>query len=181
MTGGVLLELTGKSIIGFRTGRDGGVAFRAEDPITGNVLEPEFTSALPEEVNEAAQLGAEAFTAFGRVSGKRKVRLLRLIAISLEAIHELIIERAHRETALPKLRLEGELARTAQQLRLFASLVEECSWVTARIEYADLERKTNPKPDSRSMLRPLGPVVVFGASNFPLASRHKRTRRARHS
>jgi 2,5-dioxopentanoate dehydrogenase len=163
------LELTGKSIIGFRTGRDGGASFRAEDPITGHVLEPEFASALPEEVDEAARLAAEAFTAFGRVTGKRKGQLLRLIAISLEAIHELIVERAHLETGLPKLRLEGELARTAQQLRLFASLVEEGSWVTARIEHAELERKSNSKPDLRSMLRPLGPVVVFGASNFPLA------------
>jgi alpha-ketoglutaric semialdehyde dehydrogenase len=163
------LELLSRSIIGFRTGRDGGATFRAEDPITGKPLEPEFTSALSEEVDEAAQLAAEAFTAFGRVTGKRKGQLLRLIAISLEAIHDLIVERAHLETALPKARLEGELARTAQQLRLFASLVEEGSWVAARIEHADLERKSNPRPDLRSMLRPLGPVVVFGASNFPLA------------
>jgi alpha-ketoglutaric semialdehyde dehydrogenase len=163
------LELLSKSIIGFRTGRGGGATFRAEDPITGKALEPEFTSALSEEVDEAAQLAAEAFTAFGRVTGKRKGQLLRLIAISLEAIHDLIVERAHLETSLPKARLEGELARTAQQLRLFASLVEEGSWVAARIEHADLERKSNPRPDLRSMLRPLGPVVVFGASNFPLA------------
>ena len=79
------MELTGKSIIGFRTGRDVGTVFRAEDPITGNVLETEFTSASPEEVDEAAQLAAEAFTAFGRVTGKRKGQLLRLVAISLEA------------------------------------------------------------------------------------------------
>jgi len=163
------LELTGKSIIGFHAGRDGGAIFRAGDPITGKALEPEFTSALAEEVDETAELAAEAFKAFGRATGKRKGQLLRLIAISLEAIHQLIVERAHLETALPKARLEGELARTAQQLCLFASLVEEGSWVTARIEHADLERKSNPRPDLRSMLRPLGPVVVFGASNFPLA------------
>src|SRR6202041_433400 len=169
LEGADLLELLGKSIIGFHTGRAGGAIFRAEDPITGKALEPEFTSALSEEVDEAAQLAAEAFTAFGRVTGKRKGQLLRLIAISLEAIHDLIVERAHLETSLPKARLEGELARTAQQLRLFASLVEEDSWVAARIEHTDLERKSNPKPDLRSMLRPLGPVVVFGASNFPLA------------
>ena len=80
-----------------------------------------------------------------------------------------IVERAEQETALPKARLQGETARTCGQLRLFAQVVEEGSWVTARIDRADANRKPAPKPDLRSMLHALGPVVVFGASNFPLA------------
>ena len=78
------------------------------------------------------------------------------------------MERAHLETALPRPRLTGEVARTSNQLRLFADVAAEGSWVMARIDTADPQR-TPPKPDIRSMLRPLGPVAVFGASNFPLA------------
>src|SRR5262249_49363308 len=86
-----------------------------------------------------------------------------------EAIAAEIIERCGFETALPEARLKGELARTCGQLRLFAQLVENGSWAMARIDRADPDRKPLPKPDIRSLLRPLGPVVVFGASNFPLA------------
>jgi len=82
---------------------------------------------------------------------------------------EPIIERAHLETALPRPRLHSETARTCNQLRLFATVVEEGSWVMARIDRADPQRKPLPKPDVRSMWHALGPVVVFGASNFPLA------------
>jgi 2,5-dioxopentanoate dehydrogenase len=95
--------------------------------------------------------------------------LLRSIAARLESIAESVIERATQETALPRARLQNEMGRTCGQLRLFAELAEEGSWVNARIDLADPERKPAPKPDIRSMLRPLGPVAVFGASNFPLA------------
>jgi len=94
---------------------------------------------------------------------------LRKIAAGIEAITDELVERAGQETALPKARLQGEIARTCGQLNLFAQVVEEGSWVGARIDRADPNRKPAPKPDIRSMLRPLGPVVVFGASNFPLA------------
>src|SRR5260370_17510361 len=80
-----------------------------------------------------------------------------------------LVDRAGQETALAQARLQGETARTCGQLRLFAQVAEEGSWVNARIDRADVQRKPAPKPDIRSMLRPLGPVVVFGASNFPLA------------
>ncbi len=94
---------------------------------------------------------------------------MRKIAERIESIAGEVIERAAQETALPPARLQGETARTCGQLRLFAQVVEEGSWVQARIDRAAPERKPQPKPDIRSMLRPLGPVVVFGASNFPLA------------
>jgi len=95
--------------------------------------------------------------------------LLRTIAAKIETIAADIIERAGLETALAPARLQTETARTVGQLRLFAQVAEEGSWVNARIDPADPNRKPAPKPDIRSMLRPLGPVVVFGASNFPLA------------
>jgi NADP-dependent aldehyde dehydrogenase len=95
--------------------------------------------------------------------------LLRGIAARLEAGSADLVERAGLETALPAARLQSELARTCHQLRLFAGMVEQGWWVDARIDHGDPGRKPAPKPDVRSMLRPLGPVAVFGASNFPLA------------
>src|SRR6185369_9678735 len=80
-----------------------------------------------------------------------------------------LIERASLETALPNARFVGERARTCGQLRMFADLLDEGSWVDARVDHAILNRTPLPKPDVRSMLRPLGPVAVFCASNFPLA------------
>src|SRR6202011_3461827 len=88
---------------------------------------------------------------------------------NIEENAERIIERAEKETALTKTRLQGETARTCAKLRLFAQVVEEGSWVMARLDRPDPERKPLPKPDLRSLLRPLGPVAIFGASNFPLA------------
>src|SRR5262249_10081311 len=80
-----------------------------------------------------------------------------------------LVERATLETGLPAARIQAETARTCNQLRLFAGLIEEGSWVDARIDPAQPDRKPVPSPDVRAMLRPLGPVAVFGASNFPLA------------
>ena len=163
------MKLLGQSIIGFHAGAATKEVFGATNPRTGEHLEPDFFSATPEEVNAAALLAHQAFAIYGQASGHEKARFLRSIAANIESISAELIERAEEETALPKARLQGEAARTCNQLRLFAEVVEEGSWLMARIDRADPERKPAPKPDLRSMLRPLGPVVVFGASNFPLA------------
>src|SRR4029078_11379391 len=105
----------------------------------------------------------------GNTSGKKKAEFLRQIAANLESLGGSLVERATLETALPAARIHAERGRTTWQLRMFADLAEEGSWVDARIDHADPNRAPIPKPDLRSMLRPLGPVVVFGASNFPLA------------
>src|SRR5262249_29477921 len=99
----------------------------------------------------------------------KKAVFLRSIASGMEAISQLLVERAQRETGLPAARLQSETGRTCGQLRLFASVVEEGSWVGARIDRADPQRQPLPKPDVRSMWHAIGPVAVFGASNFPLA------------
>ncbi|MBO0910961.1 MAG: aldehyde dehydrogenase (NADP(+)) [Acidobacteria bacterium] len=163
------VKLEGASLIGFRRGRRQGEKFHAVNPVTGEPLAPEFFTAQPTEVDEAARLARDAFAEYSLVPGRDKALLLRKIAAAIEAVKGEVVERAALETALPKARLETETARTTGQLRLFAQLVEEGSWVMARIDRAQPERKPAPKPDIRSMLRPLGPVVVFGASNFPLA------------
>jgi NADP-dependent aldehyde dehydrogenase len=163
------MKLSGQSIIGFHAGATTKEVFHATNPRTGERLEPGFFSATAEEVNQAVLLANQAFAAYSRTSGREKATFLRAIAANIEGISAELIDRAEQETALPKARLQGETARTCGQLRLFAQVAEEGSWVMARIDRANAERKPAPKPDLRSMLRPLGPVVVFGASNFPLA------------
>jgi 2,5-dioxopentanoate dehydrogenase len=163
--------LSGRSLIGFREGAGsskGGEMF-ATNPMTGQRLQPAFLPASAEEVELAARLAADAFDVYQRVPGRDRGAFLRAIAAKIESIAGDVIERAAQETALPQGRLQAETARTCAQLRLFAQVAEEGSWVNARIDRADPNRKPAPKPDIRSMLRPLGPVVVFGASNFPLA------------
>src|ERR1035438_4656002 len=164
-----MAKLSGRSLIGFREGTGAGEGTHAADPVTGQRLQPGFIPVTAEEVALAVRLAAEAFYLYQRVPGRERGALLRKIAAKIESIADDVIERAAQETALPQARLQGETARTCAQLRLFAQVAEEGSWVQARIDRADPDRKPGPKPDIRSMLRPLGPVVVFGASNFPLA------------
>jgi NADP-dependent aldehyde dehydrogenase len=146
-----------------------GARFRGIDPSHGTSLEPEFVSAELNQVSKAADLAASAASQFAAISPKDRAVFLRTIAEELTADGAAIVERAQLETGLPKPRLEGELARTTGQLRLFADVIEEGSWVDARIDEALPDRKPLPRSDIRSMLRPIGPVAVFGASNFPLA------------
>ena len=164
-----MANLSGRSLIGFREAAGVGEAMYATNPTTGERLPTGFIPATAEEVELAAHLAAEAFETYQRVSGRERGAFLRAIAAKIESIAGDVIERAAQETALAQARLQGETARTCAQLRLFAQVAEEGSWVQARIDRADPKRKPAPKPDIRSMLRPLGPVVVFGASNFPLA------------
>jgi 2,5-dioxopentanoate dehydrogenase len=164
-----MAKISGRSLIGFRDGSGSGEALHAMDPTTGQSLRPGFIPATAEEVELAVRLASEAIASYSRVPGPERATFLRLIATKIESIAGEIIERAGRETALLQARLQGETARTCGQLRLFAQVAEEGSWVSARIDRADPDRQPAAKPDIRSMLRPLGPVVVFGASNFPLA------------
>jgi NADP-dependent aldehyde dehydrogenase len=163
------MPLTGQSFLGSQRGALGGTAIHAINPSTGEELDPVYSSVSAQETDHAVQLAAQAFPAYSAASGKTKGAFLRQIADGLDAIQQQLAERAHLETALPMPRLLGEVSRTTGQLRLFASVVEEGSWVEARIDPALPDRKPLPRPSLRSMLRPLGPVVVFGASNFPLA------------
>lgn len=163
------MKLSGRSMIGVSEGKGGGECSYAVNPATGDRLLPGFFPATADEIEAAAQRAQDAFAIYGRCSGREKGAFLRRIAANIESIASEVIARAELETALPKARLQGETARTCGQLCLFAEVVEDGSWVGARIDRADPNRKPAPKPDVRSMLRPMGPVVVFGASNFPLA------------
>jgi 2,5-dioxopentanoate dehydrogenase len=156
-------------LIGTQAADARGAAFYAVNPATAKKLEPSFYSATPDDIDQAANLAADAFHQLASFSGRDRATLLRRIADNLQAAGAAIVERANLETALPVPRLQSELKRTTGQLNLFADVLDEGSWVNARIDEADRERKPVPRPDIRSMLRPLGPVAVFGASNFPLA------------
>ena len=163
------VELTGRSIIGRTRGEITAETFRAFDPTTGGEIAPPFFSASLDEVERAASLGDDARIPYGNIPGRTRAKFLRKIADNIEALGDTLIERASLETSLPNARFVGERARTCGQLRMFAELLDEGSWVDARIDHALPDRQRIPKPDVRSMLRPIGPVAVFCASNFPLA------------
>jgi NADP-dependent aldehyde dehydrogenase len=163
------MKLEGLSLLGYERVKASGTPAQASNPATAAKLEPHYHWATPEDVQTAAELAAKAFDEFGHWAPKRRAELLRRIADLLESNAKAIIERANQETALPPARLEGEMARTCGQLRLFGNLIEEGWWVDARIDHGNPDRKPVPKPDVRSMLVPMGPVAVFSSSNFPLA------------
>lgn len=161
--------LIGHSIINGEQKQGSGSGFTGFDPASGAQLDPVYSSASLEDLELAANLAEQAFGFYRRTPARERVHFLRHIAAGLEAIAAEVVERANKETGLPEARLKGELARTVNQFRVFAQVVEEGSWVNARIDPALPERKPLPRADIRSVLRPLGPVAVFGASNFPLA------------
>ncbi|MBT7028879.1 MAG: aldehyde dehydrogenase family protein, partial [Verrucomicrobia bacterium] len=164
-----MAELTGKSIIGFQSGGEGDPTIFGINPATGESLQPGYAAVSEAELNRAVEFAAEAFEVFSKTSGTAKATFLRKIADNIEAIGDDLAQLAPQETGLPEGRIRMETGRTCSQLRLFATVAEEGSWVGARIDHADPDRAPVPKPDVRSMERPLGSVAVFCASNFPLA------------
>lgn len=144
-------------------------AFKAIDPSSGSELPGEFYAASLADVDSALELAEKAAGIYRYTDKNTKAAFLRSIAEEINALGDELIERAMAESGLPQARLQGERGRTTGQLNMFADLVEEGSWVEAVIDNALPERKPAARPDIRKMLIPVGPVVVFGASNFPLA------------
>jgi 2,5-dioxopentanoate dehydrogenase len=163
------MSLLGTSQIAGARGQTGGRSFRAINPSAGSLLEPEFHEATDEEARRAMDAAAVAFDDYRNRPATERAAFLERIADGLEGLGDALIERAHAETGLPLARLTGERGRTCGQLRLFAQTVREGSWVDARIDTALPDRQPAPRPDIRRMLKGIGPVVVFGSSNFPLA------------
>ena len=163
------MNLHGQNLIGFNTSSQGDTSYQGVDPASQKELDTNFADATEAEINRAVQLAAEAFETYKHAAPETRADFLEAIAGGLEAQRDAIVQRTNAETALGETRLNGELGRTTGQLRMFAELVREGSWVDARVDPGDPEREPQPKPDVRRMLAPLGPVAVFGASNFPLA------------
>ncbi|MEI4505229.1 aldehyde dehydrogenase (NADP(+)) [Sphingopyxis sp. CCNWLW253] len=149
--------------------RQAATRFQGYDPATGDTLMPDFASAGAEDVAAACALAHEAAAAYGTTDPETRAAFLEAIASEIEGIGDDLIVRAMRESGLPRPRLEGERGRTTGQLRLFAQLVRQGDWLDATIDPALPDRAPLPRPDLRRMNVPVGPVAVFGASNFPLA------------
>lgn len=161
--------MTGYHFLGSERSAAGSQTFQGVNPATGEALPTVFHEATPDEVNRAVEKAAAAFLIFRKKSGVEKAVFLDRIAEEILALGDELLQTAHLETALPLPRLTGERGRTVGQLRLFAELLREGSWVDARLDTALPDRQPLPRPDLRQMQRALGPVGVFGASNFPLA------------
>jgi 2,5-dioxopentanoate dehydrogenase len=128
-----------------------------------------YTDATLNEVDSALKEAQLAFLSYKNISGKKKAEFLNAIADEIEALGQELVTTVMLETSLPEARVINERGRTTGHCRMFANLVHEGSWLEARVDTAIADRAPAPKPDIRKMLVPIGPVVVFGAANFPLA------------
>ncbi len=163
------MPLHGNSLIAGTLAQPRGKTFHAVCPLDAQPLATDFHEASFDDANLALHHANEAFTLFRRTSGEVRAAFLEKIAEEILALGDDLLQRAHLESGLPLDRLTGERGRTVGQLKLFAEVAREGSWCDARIDTALPDRKPLPKPDVRRVLIPIGPVVVFGASNFPLA------------
>ncbi len=163
------MQLEGRSLIAGKAAPANTKTFHAVSPLDGTRLEPEFHEASAADVDLALRQAEDAFGIFGRMPAAARADFLDDIAAELMALGDDLLQRAHVESGLPLERFTGERGRACGQFKTFATLIREGSWVDARIDTALPERQPLPRPDLRRMLVPLGPVVVLGASNFPLA------------
>ncbi|WP_298960241.1 aldehyde dehydrogenase (NADP(+)) [uncultured Roseibium sp.] len=137
------------------------------EPVTGQA--DQFAVGTPEMISKACEAAEEAFWSYGYSVPAKRAAFLRAVALQIEALGANITAMGMKETGLPEARLEGERGRTVAQIRLFADHIEAGDYLDRRHETALPDRSPLPRPDLRLMQRPIGPVAVFGASNFPLA------------
>lgn len=163
------MELHGKNLIGNRASASGTITFTGHDVAADKRMETNFYEATSDEINAAVKLAANAFSIYKNKSGKERAAFLESIATEIESLGEILITTASTETGLPIARITGERGRTTGQLRLFAAMIAKGDWVNAIIDTANPDRKPIPMADIRQMQIALGPVAIFGASNFPLA------------
>ncbi len=161
--------LTGHNFIGFEKKAAGEKKLQAFSTVNGANLAGDFVIATKEEVAEAVAKAAAAFETYRQTTTEERAVFLETIASEIEASGDELIQRCHLESGLPVARITGERVRTVGQLRLFAALLREGSYVEVIIDTAMPDRAPLPRPDLRRMQLPIGPVAVFAASNFPLA------------
>nr|WP_225778308.1 aldehyde dehydrogenase (NADP(+)) [Pseudomonas sp. Marseille-Q3773] len=161
--------MSGSNFIGGQRSAAGSVRLQSLDARTGEALPLVFTQATPEEVDAAAQAAEAAFAEYNGMAPQRRAQFLDAIADQLDALDDTFIATVCRETALPAGRIQGERARTSNQMRLFANVLRRGDFLGARIDRAQPQRQPLPRPDLRQYRTGVGPVAVFGASNFPLA------------
>jgi NADP-dependent aldehyde dehydrogenase len=162
-------KMDGRNLIGYNYSALADEIMEVLNPALKETLEGQFHIATIEETDNAMQLATEAFNSYKKTSGVQRANFLNAIADEIMNLGDGLIQRAMEESGLPEGRIIGERGRTVNQMRLFAKVAEEGSWVEATIDFAQADRQPIPKPDIRKMLVPIGPIVVFTASNFPLA------------
>ena len=162
-------DVRGVSVVAGQDVRGGRRTFRAASAATGEPLEPEFGQLTLDELEAATAAAAEAFPIYRATTPTQRAAFLEAVAEEIEADADAVVHRAMAESGLPEARLRGELARTTGQLRLFAGVARQGDHIGARLDPALPERQPLPRPDLRQRKVPLGPVAVFGSSNFPLA------------
>lgn len=163
------MTLTGKMLIGQQPLSGTRDAIRAINPATDTPLAPAYAGGDSQHVEQACALAWTAFDTYRETSLADRATFLETIADNIEALGDELIERAIAETGLPRPRIQGERGRTCGQLRTFARTVRAGEWLDVRVDTAQPERQPLSRPDLRQRHIPLGPVAVFGASNFPLA------------
>jgi len=157
------MTLTGQNFIGNERSAKGNKTLQAVNPKNNEPQQPEYIEATENEIDSAIKKAEEAFKIYSTKSGAEKAAFLEAIADEIINLNSDLIDRCIRETGLTEGRLTGERSRTVNQLRLFAEVLKDGTWVDARID------KSESAPDIKSMKIALGPVGIFGASNFPLA------------
>lgn len=161
--------ITGKNYIGNNASAKGNNILKAYNPTDGSVFPEEFVAATAQEIDDAVSQAQHAFTAYKAISYEKRAQFLETIAEEIMSLGDALLERASGESGLPVGRFQGERGRTCNQLKMFAGVLRDGSWLDINIDTAIPDRQPLPKVDLRKMNIPLGPVVVFGASNFPLA------------
>ncbi len=163
------MAINGDLLIGGAGVRGSEGAYRGIDPSSGAAIAPDFAGAGTAQLDRACALAEEAFDAYREAPLDLRASFLEAIAGHILAIGDALVDRASQETGLPRARIESERGRTVGQLRLFAEVVRDGAFLDLRIDHAQPDRKPLPRSDLRLRNVPLGPVAVFGASNFPLA------------
>ncbi|MGV8920244.1 MAG: aldehyde dehydrogenase (NADP(+)) [Pseudomonas sp.] len=164
-----MTQILGHNFIGGQRSAAGTVTLQSLDATTGEALPYTFVQATEAEVDAAAQAAGAAYPAFRSLPAARRAEFLDAIADEIDALGDDFVATVCRETALPAGRIQGERGRTSGQMRLFATVLRRGDFYGARIDLALPERKPLPRVDLRQCRIGLGPVAVFGASNFPLA------------
>jgi alpha-ketoglutaric semialdehyde dehydrogenase len=163
------MVLTGEQLIGAQTRFGTAGTQRATDPATGQKIQPPFGGGNVHDVDAACSLALQAFDIYRATSLELRAQFLEAIAQGILDLGDVLIDRVIAESGLPRPRVEGERARTAGQLRLFASVVRDGRFLAATLDSPLPDRKPVPRSDLRAQKIALGPVAIFGASNFPLA------------
>lgn len=165
-----MAKLTGEMVIGFATVRGSLGSMKAFSPTANAEIDaPDFGLGGTDDVERAASLAESAFDAYRALPLERRAKFLEAIADNILELGDELLDRAHLESGLPLARLQSERGRTVGQLRLFAEVVRTGNFQRPVIDHALPERQPLPRSDLRLMMIPVGPVAVFGASNFPLA------------